>query len=125
CAGVFIDPAVTSGYLAAVPRTTKTIASKTAARPAIPEASTRLRLARTADTPRLLEMMADFSVGEGIAPDPRRLRTALGRLLRERNLGRVWLILEEGVVVGYGVLTFGYDLEFTGRDAFLTELYVR
>jgi ribosomal protein S18 acetylase RimI-like enzyme len=77
------------------------------------------------DTPLLLEMMAEFSVGEGIAPDPRRLRTALGRLVREHNLGRVWLIIEHRQVVGYAVLTFGYDLEFTGRDAFLTELFVR
>jgi len=88
-------------------------------------ASTSLRLARATDGKRLLEMMADFSVGEGIAPDPRRLRTALGRLLREGELGRVWLILEGGEVVGYAVLTFGYDLEFMGRDAFLTELYVQ
>jgi ribosomal protein S18 acetylase RimI-like enzyme len=89
------------------------------------EISTRLRLARAADSRLLLEMMADFATGEGIAPDPRRLRTALGNLLRQRNLGRVWLIVEAGEVVGYAVLTFGYDLEFTGRDAFLTELYVR
>ena len=27
-------------------------------------------------------------------------------------------------MVGYAVLTFGYDLEFGGRDAYLTELYV-
>jgi ribosomal protein S18 acetylase RimI-like enzyme len=83
------------------------------------DVSTSLRLARSTDTPRLL------AIGEGIAPDPRRLRTALGRLLRERNLGRVWLIVEARAVVGYAVLTFGYDLEFMGRDAFLTELYVR
>jgi ribosomal protein S18 acetylase RimI-like enzyme len=87
--------------------------------------STALRLARATDGKQLLQMMADFSLGEGIAPDLRRLRTALGRLLRETELGRVWLILEAGEVVGYAVLTFGYDLEFMGRDAFLTELYVR
>jgi ribosomal protein S18 acetylase RimI-like enzyme len=85
---------------------------------------TKLRLARGTDSRLLLQMMSDFTAGEGIAPDPRRLRTALGNLLRERNLGRVWLIVEGGEVVGYAVLTFGYDLEFTGRDAFLTELYV-
>jgi ribosomal protein S18 acetylase RimI-like enzyme len=85
---------------------------------------TALRLAKPSDTPLLLDMMADFYVGEGIHPEPRRLETALGRLLREAALGRVWIILEEGEIVGYAVLTFGYDLEFTGRDAFLTELFV-
>lgn len=90
-----------------------------------PPGSTTLRLARAQDSARLLEMMADFYVAEGVNPEPRRLRTALARLLRGRDLGRVWLILERGERVGYAVLTFGYDLEFTGRDAFLTELYVR
>ena len=79
---------------------------------------------RASDERRLLEMMADFSIGEGITPDLRRLRTALGRLLREHELGRAWLILEAGELVGYAVLTFN-DLEFMGRDAFLTELFVR
>ena len=37
----------------------------------------------------------------------------------------MWLIVEGGEVAGYAVLTFGYDLEFSGRDAFLTELFVR
>jgi GNAT superfamily N-acetyltransferase len=109
-------------YGAAVPP-----ASRTARRPRARTAEivTSLRLAKAPDTKLLLAMMADFAVGEGIAPDPRRLRTALSRLLRERDLGRVWLIVEEGAVVGYAVLTFGFDLEFTGRDAFLTELFVR
>jgi ribosomal protein S18 acetylase RimI-like enzyme len=108
-----------------VKRTTKTAAGRNGTTAKTAETATSLRLARGTDSRRLLEMMADFAVGEGIAPDPRRLRTALGRLLRERNLGRVWLIQEAGEVVGYAVLTFGYDLEFMGRDAFLTELYVR
>jgi ribosomal protein S18 acetylase RimI-like enzyme len=109
--------------LPAVKRTSKKAGGNGSA-PRINGDSTTLRLARATDSRRLLEMMADFSVGEGITPDPRRLRTALSRLLRERDLGRVWLILESGELVGYAVLTFGYDLEFMGRDAFLTELYV-
>jgi ribosomal protein S18 acetylase RimI-like enzyme len=114
-------------YVAAVsPAAAKLGKKPTKKAPARPlPVTTRLRLARAQDQRRLLEMMADFTVGEGIAPDPRRLRSALGRLLRERELGRVWLILEEGELAGYAVLTFGFDLEFTGRDAFLTELFVR
>jgi ribosomal protein S18 acetylase RimI-like enzyme len=30
-----------------------------------------------------------------------------------------------GELAGYAVATFGYDLEYAGRDAFLTELFVR
>jgi len=48
---------------------------------------------------------------------------ALARLLGEGTLGSV--IVEGDPVVGYAVLTWGFDLEFGGRDAFLTEMYVR
>jgi ribosomal protein S18 acetylase RimI-like enzyme len=27
-------------------------------------------------------------------------------------------------VIGYAMVTFGYDLEFAGRDAYLTELWI-
>jgi ribosomal protein S18 acetylase RimI-like enzyme len=30
----------------------------------------------------------------------------------------------DGAVAGYAIVTWGYDLEFAGRDSFLTELYV-
>jgi ribosomal protein S18 acetylase RimI-like enzyme len=29
-----------------------------------------------------------------------------------------------GVAIGYAIVTFGYDLEFGGRDAYLTELWI-
>ena len=46
------------------------------------------------------------------------------RQLAEPDLGRVWLIAERGALAGYLVLTFGYDLEYGGRDSFLTEIYL-
>ncbi|HSN27017.1 MAG TPA: GNAT family N-acetyltransferase, partial [Kofleriaceae bacterium] len=59
-------------------------------------------------------------------------------LLGAPELGGVWLIERaagaapadrsnagtDGAVVGYAIVTFGYDLEFAGRDAWLTELWV-
>ena len=87
-----------------------------------------LRLAELADATRLLPMMVDFNASEGISVDERALRPALEHLLREPALGRVWFILgptcRHDDVVGYAVVTFGYDLEFAGHDSFLTELYV-
>jgi GNAT superfamily N-acetyltransferase len=108
-----------------------------------------LRLARLADVDRLLPMMNDFNAGEGISVEPQRLHAALAELLMDDRLGRVWLIVDERTaatgdrdaagttdptdttdatdttILGYAVLTFGYDLEFAGRDAFLTELYLK
>lgn len=87
-----------------------------------------LRVAEPADAARLLPMMASFNAAEGISVDDRLLAPALAQLLREHELGRVWFILgptlEEHDVIGYAVLTFGYELEFAGRDAFLTEIYL-
>src|SRR3954471_6975580 len=80
-----------------------------------------LRLARTTDVDRLLPMMNDFNRGEGIAVEPARLRAALTELLTDDRLGRVGLIVDEQhagaadpepAVLGYAVLTFGYDLEY-------------
>jgi ribosomal protein S18 acetylase RimI-like enzyme len=84
-----------------------------------------LRRAAPADAPQLLPMMAAFNRGEQIAVPGEVLVPALHRLLGSDALGRVWLIEADGEIVGYAVLTFGYDLEFGGRDAFLTELYLR
>jgi ribosomal protein S18 acetylase RimI-like enzyme len=83
-----------------------------------------LRVAEARDMARLLEMMADFNAGERIVVDPVAVRVALGRLLDDPSLGRVWLVSVAGELVGYTVLTFGFDLEFAGRDAFITELYL-
>jgi ribosomal protein S18 acetylase RimI-like enzyme len=52
-------------------------------------------------------------------------RTALDYLLADDSLGKVWLIHLGGAAAGYVVLTFGYILEFDGRDAFVDELYVQ
>jgi len=87
-----------------------------------------LRLAEPPDATRLLPLMVDFNAGEGISVDERALLPALEHLLREPELGRVWFILgptcHRDDIVGYAVVTFGYDLEFAGHDSFLTELYL-
>ena len=44
---------------------------------------------------------------------------ALGALLQEPAAGQVWLITDGADPVGYLVVTFGYSLEFGGRDAFI------
>ena len=39
-------------------------------------------------------------------------------------LGRVWILEHGSQPVGYAVVTFNFDLELPGLDAFLTELFV-
>jgi GNAT superfamily N-acetyltransferase len=72
-------------------------------------------------------MMRAFSRADHVAWRPQRVLPALRRLLREPRLGRV--LVAEGHagddLHGYCVGTFGYDLEFAGPDAFVTEIFVR
>ena len=83
-----------------------------------------VRLATADDVPILLDMMVDFNRGEQITWTPREGEPALRTLLGDQSLGLVGLCEAGGATVGYFVLTYGYDLEWNGRDAFLTELYL-
>jgi GNAT superfamily N-acetyltransferase len=83
------------------------------------------RLATEADAKLLLGMMHEYYAYDGHAYDQPRARTALLDFLREPSFGRAWLICDQETPVGYIVLTFGYSLEYLGRDAFIDELFLR
>lgn len=73
----------------------------------------------------VIEMMEELYAVEHLRFDEAPARRALERLLGDRSLGRVYLIGPQGEAAGYVVLTFGFSLEFHGRDALVDELYVR
>jgi ribosomal protein S18 acetylase RimI-like enzyme len=83
-------------------------------------------LAGLDDEPELAPLMAAFNQIEEIVWKPEVMLAALRRLLRECDLGVILVARARSTraIVGYGVATFGYDLEFAGRDAFITELFV-
>ena len=53
-----------------------------------------------------------------------RLRAALGIRLEIPRVGRVWIFPYGHKAVGHAILTFGFDLEFNGRQATITELFI-
>ena len=54
-----------------------------------------------------------------------RARPAIARLLANDDLGVILLaVADDGAAIGYTVVTWGFDLEFAGRDALLTEIFV-
>jgi ribosomal protein S18 acetylase RimI-like enzyme len=84
----------------------------------------RFRRAAASDVAAIRPAMAAFNVEEGIDVAADVVDGALRRLLDDPALGLVVLAERRGALDGYGVLTFGFDLEFGGRDAFVTELFV-
>jgi GNAT superfamily N-acetyltransferase len=72
---------------------------------------------------QVLELVAAYYAFDGISLDAQVAR-GLEALLAEPALGGAWLVQIGGATVGYFVLTFGFDLEFGGRVATLTELFL-
>ena len=84
-----------------------------------------VRLATVADIPAIIPMMIDFNRYEGIDWDPRRGEAPLRTLLQDERLGIFALFsTEDTPSAGYAIVTFGFDLEFGGRDAFLTDMFL-
>lgn len=91
--------------------------------PALP---TYLRRATAADVTALLDRMERFNAGEGIGWDRARTERALGVLITDAAIGFVLVYAPDPAAEfdGYVVVTYGFDLEWGGRDAFVTELFV-
>jgi ribosomal protein S18 acetylase RimI-like enzyme len=81
------------------------------------------RVAVESDLDAILVMMDGFNRYEGIPFTRDGFRAPLLALITGPQLGAV-LLFEDAGVLGYAVVTWGFDLEFGGRDAFLTELWV-
>ena len=82
------------------------------------------RLAQPGDAELLLGLMRQLYALDGYPFEEGTARAALEGLVRDTRLGRVWVIGSGAEPIGYLVLTFGYSLEFGGRDAFVDELFV-
>lgn len=77
------------------------------------------------DLDDLLPFVREYHAFEGVyMPDAAR-RGAVGRLLADPGLGSIWAIGVESGRVGYIALTYGYSIEFRGRDAFIDEFFIR
>jgi ribosomal protein S18 acetylase RimI-like enzyme len=83
------------------------------------------RPATESDVSILIELMHALYEEDGsTALRPDAAERALRGLLGSPDRGLVRVIEQDGEPAGYLVLTWGYSLEFHGRDAFIDELYV-
>jgi ribosomal protein S18 acetylase RimI-like enzyme len=83
-----------------------------------------LRPARLGDVDVIVPLMRDFCAEDGHPFDEAKARAALEGLLHDAREGRAFVVEEDGALAGYLVVTFGYSIEFRGRDAFVDELYL-
>ena len=79
----------------------------------------KFRRATLDDIPTLLAMQERFYSGEGYPYDRAKMERGMRELIANESFGR--LFIAGGA---YLVVTFGFSLEFGGRDAFVDELYV-
>jgi ribosomal protein S18 acetylase RimI-like enzyme len=84
----------------------------------------KFRPAKESDTETLIALMRELYKHDNSYFDEANTRTALPKIFSDESAGRVFMIVLGAEVVGYTVLTFGFSLEFHGRDAFIDELYL-
>jgi len=85
-----------------------------------------IELATATEAPEVLRLIAQLYEGEAIPFRAEAMGAALLRLVSEPALGFVLVARARPTraIVGYGVATLGFDVEFAGHDAFITDLYV-
>jgi GNAT superfamily N-acetyltransferase len=84
-----------------------------------------LLLAGESQLEALLPLVRGYHEFEHVAMSDAERAAAVAPLLQpDSGLGRIWLVRSGGEAVGYAALTFGYSIEFRGRDAFVDELFL-
>jgi GNAT superfamily N-acetyltransferase len=69
--------------------------------------------------------MREYYAESGYPFDAQRHAEAIRGLIDDASRGRLWWIEDGGETAGYVALTFGWSLEYQGRDAFVDDLYLR
>jgi len=77
------------------------------------------------DVETVVGLMREYYAYDNLAYDENVARSGVMTLLRDQDLGRIWLLLDGDRVLGYVVLAFSFSLEFHGVKGFVDELYIR
>ncbi len=83
-----------------------------------------LRLATEEHLDALIPLVNAYHAFENIQQNEAVVRKAVLPLLGESSLGRIWLMSSHDHVIGYIAICFGYSIEFSGRDAFVDEMFL-
>ena len=83
-----------------------------------------MRRALPGDIATLVALMAEFYAESDYGLDQQLAKKAFAAILSDERLGYVWLIDDEGKVVGYVVLTLRFGMEYGGLMACVDDLFV-
>jgi GNAT superfamily N-acetyltransferase len=78
-----------------------------------------------ADMERIIELMHELYRYDRSELDERKAREALVASLGDPTWARSWLIQANEETAGYLILTFGFSMEYGGRDAIVDEFFLR
>jgi ribosomal protein S18 acetylase RimI-like enzyme len=83
-----------------------------------------IRPATSSDLETVFTFTRALNDHEQIEISDHRLRAALRLLVGSPEVGTAYLIERDGRPIGHAIVTDGFDLEYDGRDAYLTELWI-
>lgn len=73
----------------------------------------------------ICQMMQEFYAIDNYPIDIEVSKKLFQEFIIDEKFGKVFLIFNEEVVVGYVILTYIFSFEYKGRIAFLDELYIK
>jgi ribosomal protein S18 acetylase RimI-like enzyme len=88
-------------------------------------ANVRIRSATLRDRKSLLDLMEAYYRYDHIRFDREEITPSLTELLRHPEFGKAWIGRHGPHCIGYVIMTFAFDLEFGGRQAGITELFIQ
>jgi ribosomal protein S18 acetylase RimI-like enzyme len=80
--------------------------------------------AKLTDLKRLVQLIKRYYVFDHIAFNAKDIRSGLKTMIRDKSNGQAFLITVNEKPIGYTILTYCFDLEFGGRTALMTDLYL-
>lgn len=87
--------------------------------------SLQIHRATIDNLPQILPLVQAYHAFEAINMTDAHRKQAVSNLLSNQSLGDIWHISLDNQSAGYLALTFGYSIEFGGKDAFIDEFYIR
>lgn len=73
----------------------------------------------------ITEMVREYHAYDHLEFDEALTRRVLAQLMGDPSLGRLWVVESDSRIAGYLLMTFGFSIEFKGRDAFIDEFFLK